>query len=117
MDHRPAHLCPPGRQILVHHDYVDWPPDAADSVAQANSLGDTILDITLNNQEVQIAVARELPACSRPKQDHTRRRPGSLHKPLPGQLDRRLREEIAERCWGSSPESEWLDRRSPQSQD
>jgi hypothetical protein len=79
MDHRPPDLASPGRQILVHHDHVDRPADATDSVAQANSLSDTVLDVALDDQEVQIAVARELPTRSRPKQDHTRGRPGSLH--------------------------------------
>ncbi len=90
MNHRPTHLAPPGRQILVHHDHVDRPADTADSVAEANSLSDTVLDIALYDQEVQIAVARELSARSRPKQDHACRRRGSLHEPLAGQLDQLL---------------------------
>jgi hypothetical protein len=84
MDHRPTNLRPPIRQLLVHHDHVHRPADPSDGVPQANGLGDAVLDFALDDQEVQIAVARELAARSRSKQDHTGRRPNGLHKPLTG---------------------------------
>ncbi len=57
MDHRPANLRPPLREILIHHNHIDRPADPADRIAQADGLGDAILDVALNDQEVQIAVA------------------------------------------------------------
>ena len=65
MDHRPANLRPPLREILIHHDHIDRPADAADSITQPDGLGDAVLDIALDDQEVQIAVACELAACCR----------------------------------------------------
>ncbi len=90
MDHRPANLPTSLREILVHHDHIDWPADAADSVTQPDSLGDAVLDITLDDQEVQIAVACELAACCRPEQDHPCRRPGSRRETPSSQLDQLL---------------------------
>lgn len=90
MDHRPANLPTSVRKILVHHDHIDRPPDAADSVTQPDSLGDAVLDIALDDQEVQIAVACELAACCRPEQDHPGRRPGSVCEALSSQLDQLL---------------------------
>lgn len=57
MDHRPTNLPTPLREILVHHDHIDRPADAADSITQPDSLGDAVLNIALDDQEVQIAVA------------------------------------------------------------
>lgn len=67
MDHGPANLRPPFSEILIHHDHVDRPADPADSIAQADGLGDAVLDVALDDQEVQIAVACELAACCRPE--------------------------------------------------
>jgi hypothetical protein len=91
MNHRPANLRPSIRQLLVHHDHIHRPADPPDSVPQANGLGDTVLDLPLDDQEVQIAVARKLTARSRPKQDYPGWRSGSVHKPLSSQLDQLLR--------------------------
>jgi hypothetical protein len=62
MDHRPANLRPPLREILIHHNHIDRPPDPPDRIAQTNRLGDAVLDVALNDQEVQIAVACQLAA-------------------------------------------------------
>ncbi len=70
MDHRPANLRPPFGQILIHHDHIDRPSDPADGIAQADGLDDTVLDVALDDQEVQIAVACELAVCCLPEQDH-----------------------------------------------
>jgi hypothetical protein len=67
MDHRPANLPASLREILVHHDHVDRPADPADGIAKTDCLGDAVLDIVLNDQEVQIAVARELATRCRPE--------------------------------------------------
>jgi hypothetical protein len=91
MDHRPANLRSPLREILIHHDHIDRPADAADRVAQANCLGDAVLDITLDDQEVQVAVACELATRCRSEQDHSGRRPGGLREALSSQLDQLLR--------------------------
>ncbi len=62
MNHRPANLRPPIRQLLVHHDHIHRPADPPDSVPQANGLGDAVLNLALEDQEVQSAVARKLTA-------------------------------------------------------
>lgn len=90
MDHRPANLPTSLRKILVHHDHIDRPADAADSITQPDSLGDAVLDIALDDQEVQIAVACELTACCRPEQDHPGRRSSSVREAPSSQLDQLL---------------------------
>jgi hypothetical protein len=90
MDHRPANLPAPLCEILVHHDHIDRPADPADCIAQADRLGDAVLDIALDDQEVQIAVACKLAARRRSEQDHPGRRPGSLCEALSSQLDQLL---------------------------
>lgn len=92
MNHRPANLRPPIRQRLVHHNHIHRPADPADSIAQANGLGDAVLDLALDDQEVQIAVARKLPARSRSEQDHPGWRTGGLHQSLSGQVDQLMRD-------------------------
>jgi predicted RNase H-like HicB family nuclease len=91
MDHRPANLRPPLREILIHHNHIDRPADPADRIAQANRLGDPVLDIALNDQEVQIAVACEFATRCRAEQDHPGRRPSSIREALPSHLDQLLR--------------------------
>ena len=91
MDHRPANLRPPFSEILIHHDHVDRPADPADGIAQTDGLCDAVLDVALDDQEVQIAVARELAACCRPEQDHPSRRARSLRETPSGQLNQLLR--------------------------
>ena len=91
MDHRPANLPAPLCEILVHHDHIDRPADPADCIAQADRLGDAVLDIALDDQEVQIAIACELATHCRPEQDHPGRRARSLHEALSSQLDQLLR--------------------------
>lgn len=90
MDHRPANLRSPFSEILIHHDHIDRPADPADGIAQPDGLGNAVLDVALDDQEVQIAVACELSACCRPEQDHPGRRARSLRETLSGQLDRLL---------------------------
>lgn len=82
MDHRPANLRPPLREILLHHNRIDRPADATDRIAQANRLGDAVLDVALDDQEVQVAVACEFAPCCRPEQDHPGRRPSSVREAL-----------------------------------
>ncbi len=82
MDHRPANLRPPLCEVLIHHDHIDWPPNPPDRITQADRLRDAILDVTLNDQEVQIAVACELATRRRSEQDHPGRRPSSLCEAL-----------------------------------
>jgi len=91
MDHRPPNLRSPLREFLVHHDHIDRPADPADGIAQANRLGDAVLDIALDDQEVQVAVACELATRCRSEQDHPGRRPGSVREALSSQLDQLLR--------------------------
>jgi hypothetical protein len=91
MHHRPANLRPPLREILIHHDHIDRPADPADRIAQADRLGDTVLNVALYNQEVQIAVACEFATRRRSEQDHPGGRPGCLHDALSSQLDQFLR--------------------------
>ncbi len=90
MDHRPANLPTSLCEILVHHDHIDRPADAADSITQPDSLGDAVLDIALDDQEVQIAVACELATRGRPKQDHLGRGSSGLCDALSSQLDQLL---------------------------
>lgn len=52
MDHRSANPPTSLREILVHHDHIDGPADASDSITQPDSLGDAVLDIALNDQEI-----------------------------------------------------------------
>src|ERR1700761_9346558 len=68
MHHRPANLRSPLREILIPHDYIDWPADASDRIAKANCLSDAVVDIALNDQEVQIAVRCELATRCGPEQ-------------------------------------------------
>jgi hypothetical protein len=91
VDHRPANLPAPFREILIHHDHIDRSADPADCIAQADRLCDPVLDIALDDQEVQIAVVRELATRRRPEQDHPGRRARSLRKTSSGQLDQLLR--------------------------
>jgi hypothetical protein len=91
MDHRPANSCPPPREILVHHDHIDRSTDPSDSVTQTDSLRDAVLNITLNDQEVQVTVGREFTARCRPEQDHLGRGSCSPRKAQASQFDRLLR--------------------------
>lgn len=91
MDHRPANLRSPLREILIHHDHIDRPADPTDRIAQADGLGDAVLDVALNHQKVQIAVACEFATRCRPEQDHPGMRPSSLRETLASQLDQLLR--------------------------
>jgi hypothetical protein len=91
MDHRPANLRPPLREILIHHDHIDRPADPTDRIAEADGLGDAVLDVALNHQKVEIAVACELATRCRPEQDHPGRRPSSIRETLASQLDQLLR--------------------------
>ena len=72
MNHRPTHLRTTRGQLLIHHDHIDRPADPADSIAQTHSLSDAILNTTLDHQEVQVAVPRQLTTRGGPKQDHPR---------------------------------------------
>ncbi len=87
MDHRPANLRPPLREILIHHDHIDRPADPTDCIAQADGLGDAVLDVALNHQKVEIAVACELATRCRSEQNYPGGRPDCLHDALSSQLD------------------------------
>lgn len=91
MDHRPANLRPPLREILIHHDHIDRPADPTDCIAQADGLGDAVLDVALNHQKVEIAVACEFAASCRSEQNHPGGGPSSLRETLASQLDQLLR--------------------------
>jgi hypothetical protein len=91
MDHRPANLRPPLHEILVHHDHIDRPADSTDRIAQADGLGDAVLDVALNHQKVEIAVACEFATRCRSEQDYPGGRPDCLHDALSSQLDQLLR--------------------------
>jgi hypothetical protein len=108
MDHRPANLRSPLREILVHHDHIDWSANSPDSVTQTDGLRDAVLNVTLNDQEVQIAVGRELTARCRPEQDHLGRRSCSPRETQASQFDRFLcgHDEAGYRSMRQSPTNE-----------
>jgi hypothetical protein len=90
VDHCPAHFRSSCCQIFVHNDHIDWTADPSDSVAQADSLRDAVLNATLDHQEVQIAVPCHLSPGSGSEQDHPSRRSRSVCQPLPCKLDQLL---------------------------
>jgi hypothetical protein len=91
MNHRPANLRPPLRKILIHHDHIDRPANPSNRIAQADRLGNAVLDVTLDNQEVQIAIACELATRCRSEQNYAGGRPSGISEALPSQIDQLLR--------------------------
>jgi hypothetical protein len=90
MDHGPRDLAASGDDALVEHDDVDRHADVAQCAPKSHRLVDPASDVDLDDQEVEVAVGRVIPAGGRPERNHAGRFAGCGKQDPPGALDQIL---------------------------
>jgi len=121
MDHRAPGRTPFLGIPLAHHDHVHRDAQRPKLPPEPDLLGGAILDVSLHDQEVQIAVLRALSTSSRPEQDHPASRrggpqnaPASLlydgvveHAPDSRPVERRRFVPATDTLWTFEPTAIW----------
>src|SRR5580704_60430 len=70
VDHRAPDLRPPLDKRLVHHDHIHRSTEAAQDTSKPDLLGETVLHLALDDQEVEVAALVGVAASVRAEQDH-----------------------------------------------
>ncbi len=74
MHHRPRDVPPSLHELLAHHHDVDGHPERWQAVAQSNHLLELTIAISLDDEEVEVAVGTGVAAGPRTEQNHARGR-------------------------------------------
>jgi hypothetical protein len=88
--HRAPYLRPPLSECGVHDDQVDRGIEVSESTAEPDGLGEAILDLVLDDQEVEVAALVGVATGTRAKQDHLGVRRRRVDQGTAGALDHLL---------------------------